>query len=163
MNKTLAILTSLLFIYSCTSQNQDISESNDLGNDPIPLIIDSVHSQMHGQGKAYKISSNDSLYFDISSYKFKLKGEHYDFIRENINYTELMAGSFAYSDVIYNDSMEFLIKVKEVEKDRIFTFDHVMDSLNKLGVKKFDLAFKFYLDNGFGEDVIDVFPVEIVD
>jgi len=163
MNKTLVALLSILFICSCTSQNEENSEANEPTNDAIPLVIDSMHSKMHGQGIPYKLKSTDSLVFDISKYNFKLLGEQYDFIRENIVYREVLGTSFGFVDFVYNDSLDLMIRVKEIEKDKVFIMPHAIDSLNQYGVKEFDIVFTFYLDNGFGSDVIDVFPVEIVD
>ncbi len=162
---TAVVLVSLLSLLNCTNSSSHTDESKGVQTDAIPLVINSLHSQMHGDKQVYRIKSSDTVTFDFTDYDFQFNGEHYTFIREAIaeSYKVTFPGSFSNADIYYNDSIRFPLTPVEIVDEKIYSFPTVMDSLKQRGLTRFDLVFTFYLDNGFGEDIIDRFAIEIVE
>jgi len=164
-----AIFLNLLFLFTllfallaCNSPKEDESSDKEVKPDVIPLILSDEYSKMKDGQKAFQIKSSDSLIVNISNYEFILPDPAFTYIRENINYPKMLGGSWAYIDILYNDSLEIRGTIVEIEKERILHIDNVMNKLKEKNIKDFIIAFRFYIDNGKGQQEIDHFPVHIV-
>lgn len=159
----LLFLFTLLFIHlGCNSQKEDESSDKKGKTDIIPLILSDAYSKMKDGQKVYQIKSSDSLILDISNYEFILPDPAFTYIRENINYPKILGGPWAYIDILYNDSLEMHGTIVEIKKEKILHVDNVMNKLKEKNIKDFIIAFRFYIDNGKGQQEIDHFPVHIV-
>jgi len=74
----------------------------------------------------------------------------------------MLGGSWAYLDILYGDSSEISVKLNELEKDKKFSIANFKDKFKSEVPKEFKLAFRFYIDNGKGEQEIDHFKVKVV-
>ena len=163
--QNLLFLFTLIFILLACSNNSP--KDNELSNakvktDKIPLIVSDEYSKMKDGQKVYQIKSSDSLIVDISNYEFILPDPAFTYIRENIDYPEMLGGSWAYIDILYDDSSEIRGTIVEMEKEGILHIDKVMETLKEKKIKDFIIAFRFNIDNGKGQQEIDHFPVHIV-
>lgn len=171
MKKTLVFILCCYLLMSCgnkSSVNGKINaDQKPQGIDSKPyILLDNEHSIMKNKGKDvpyYYIPNLDSFTIDITGYEFILPSPEFDYIKEGINYTEMLGGSWAYMDILYNDSLETSASLNELEKDKKFGVGNFRKRFKGPEPKEFTLAFRFYIDNGKGEQEIDQFKVKVVE
>lgn len=169
MKKLIYIFFVVLVTFGCSNKKSSIPE-NPVVNDTIltqPYIkLSDGYSIMKNQGKvvpAYQIPNLDSFVVDIKGYEFVLPSPEFDYIRDNINYPEMLGGSWAYIDIIYNDSLELKqFNMNEFVKNERFAITGVNKNFDSNPPSEFLLAFRFYIDNGKGQQEIDRFKVKVV-
>jgi hypothetical protein len=167
----------LLFVIGCGSKTKSNNPATDTtansgGKTDLTIVLKNEFSMMKNKGKevpAYSIPNLDSFIVDITGYEFILPSPAFDYIRDGINYPEMLGGSFAYMDIIYgNDSLEVHphhvvepFTLIEVEENKKFAVRGIKDQFKGGEPKEFLLAFRFYIDNGKGEQEIDLFKVKV--
>lgn len=159
-----SLMITLFVLGACTGQGdgENNGEEENITTNSIPLVLSDEYSIMKGGKRTFNINKDDSLILDISGYEFILPDPAFTYIRENINYPKMLGGPWAYINIIYNDSLEIRGELIEMSKENLFHIDKVMHELNTKNIKDFTIAFRFYIDNGKGQQEIDHFPVHIV-
>lgn len=160
-------LTALLSCGSKSANNKD-NKIPDPTNPEIVskpyILLDNEHSMMKNKSKDvpyYYIPNLDSFTVDITGYEFILPSPEFDYIRDGINYPEMLGGSWAYIDILYGDSGDIYTQLNELEKDKKFAIANFKDRFKGEKPKEFILAFRFYIDNAAGQQEIDHFKVKV--
>lgn len=169
MMKKFCYFLMLLAMAGC-GKNTSSSATNPTAKDTIPTqpyikLTDgfSIMKNPNKEVPSYQIPNLDSFVVDIKGYEFVLPSPEFDYIRENINYNKMLGGDWAYMHIIYNDSLEIRpIKMNEIVKDEQFAITGLKNRFEKEPPSEFKLAFRFYIDNGKGQQEIDQFKVKVV-
>ncbi len=163
--KTIFPFAILLFLFACSSdknKDQEDQPAEPAKPKPSALIkLDDAHSLMKNgaDSKPYLITDIDSFVIDITGYKFILPSPAFDYI--DIDYPQMIGGSWGYISLLKNDST--LVDVIPFEKS-IDGNKFTVTELKTMGniPQEFTLAFRFYIDNDKGEQEIDHFGVKVV-
>lgn len=170
-NKSLifiSILSFVLSLSSCGGSSGEKVDKDSLATVVVAptnhIVLDSIHSFMKNNNEAsvptYIVSSADSFYIEMKDYNFYLPDPAFTYIRENIDYKKMVvsSASFAFVDVLSGDSTLSHNTVTFVKSE---DNNSILVKIKDKRITDFTLAFRFYIDNGKGEQEIDKFKVKV--
>lgn len=151
-----------LFLLSCSrSKTNDSEQQSEEPKNPNYIVLTDEYSTLKGGSQKYEVNLEDSLIIDISEFDFVAPSEASVAFTKSIEYKERLIGTWAYVDIVLNDSIEVDNSSVTIEDNKVFYFDKALAELKTKKVKNFDLVFRTFIDNGTGELEVDRFSFQI--